>query len=298
MSDGDLPDGGWIKLWRSALEHPCLTELDTLGVWTKLLLQAAKQPCKVRFRKIIVPLDTGQLAISVREMAAKGNLGHKKLRSILAQLRTHRMLRMDTPPGTPFTLITILNYQRFQTDEKPNGHSPGHTDDENWTQPQTHRTRKEVREESLTTVVESVPPAPAREEAPVGADDGEVLTSAVEAFCRDKRIETRGLSAHAARRYIDVVRPSYRAPGALASAIRQSLLPDQQNPVAVLLSKAGKFGVAVQVAIEEAAKPRREPIIDGTRNSLATIRNLPTDNADADQSRADPFLAYALKGRA
>jgi hypothetical protein len=47
------------------------------------------------------------------------------------------MIKTDTPKGTPFTLITVLNYQRFQTPVKSNGHSPGHTDHEN----RTHRTR-------------------------------------------------------------------------------------------------------------------------------------------------------------
>jgi hypothetical protein len=158
-----------------------------------------------------------------------------------------------------------------------------------------------LEEETLTTVVGVSPPhAHAREEAPVGADgDAPELAAAVDLFCRDRRIEMRGVSPRAARAYVDSVRPSYLMPGQLASAIRQSLLPDQMNPIGALLSKASRFGVAVQVAVEEAARPPREdPIISGNRKSMADYRSHRMDQTDADQPGADPFLAYAIAGRA
>jgi hypothetical protein len=80
------------------------------------------------------------------------------------------MIKTDTPKGTPFTLITVLNYQRFQTPVKSNGHSPGHTDLEN----RAHRTR--ISESETPNVGESpthcrLPDPPEPERSPeVGAD--------------------------------------------------------------------------------------------------------------------------------
>jgi hypothetical protein len=132
-----MSDAGWIKLWRSANGHPALTRFDEMGVWSTILMQAARQPVTVRYRNKIVSLETGQLAVSVREWAEKGDIGHKRLRAILAQFEAQGMLELDTSQGTPFTLITVLNYRRFQEVRKANGHSLGHSRDTDEAQART-----------------------------------------------------------------------------------------------------------------------------------------------------------------
>ena len=293
MSDRVQTDDGWIKLCRRCSRHPDLRTFEEKGVWCDLLMLAASRSTTTMVNGVEVSLERGQLALVLTSWAAEHGINHRRLRAILAYFREKQMIDLATAKGKAGTIVTICNYGIYQSLYRADGHQE---------RPLSDSTRKTIQEEesesypnveSPTSNVEPYPVvvtrAPTREEAPGGADDGEVLASAVEAFCRDKRMETRGLSPHAARRYVDAVRPSYRAPGTLASAIRTALLPDQKNPVAVLLARASKFGVAVQVAAEEAAKPTTDPNLEALKRQLARTCQ---DHEHADLDPANRRLAH------
>lgn len=120
---------GWIKIWRRLLNHPCLTQHDERGLWLTLLLRAAHEPTEVRFRGKVVELKRGQLAISLREEAERGGTTHKRLRNIIDLMRREGMLTLDTDRGTHFCILTICNYDNFQTEgaqpKARKGHSRG-----------------------------------------------------------------------------------------------------------------------------------------------------------------------------
>lgn len=120
---------GWIKVWRRLLSHPCLTQHDERGLWLTLLLRASHEPTEVRFRGKVVKLERGQLAISLREEAERGGTGHKRLRNIIELMKREGMLTLDTEKGTHFSILTICNYDSFQTEgaqpRARKGHSRG-----------------------------------------------------------------------------------------------------------------------------------------------------------------------------
>lgn len=111
-----MASDGWIKVWRRTLNHPCLTQHDERGLWLTLLLRAAHEPTEVRFRGKVVKLARGQLAISLREEAERGGTSYKRTRSIVDLMRREKMITLGADKGAHFCILTICNYDEFQTE--------------------------------------------------------------------------------------------------------------------------------------------------------------------------------------
>jgi hypothetical protein len=106
---------GWVKLYRSAVEHPCLDRFDAQGVWATLLQKAAYTPRKIRMGGQMIALDRGQLAISVAAFARAGGISHKRMRTILGIFAADGMLEMGIAKGKACTVLTICNYTEYQS---------------------------------------------------------------------------------------------------------------------------------------------------------------------------------------
>lgn len=116
---------GAFLLWRGVLDHPIFkaepyTEREA---WIWLIEAAAFKPHKTRVGRHVVPLERGQLAHSLRFLSGKWQWSIASVRRFLEKLENETMI--DTQTGTGITLITICNYNDYQTLAKENGTPAG-----------------------------------------------------------------------------------------------------------------------------------------------------------------------------
>jgi hypothetical protein len=180
---------GWVKLHRSAEDHPVLKNATRRGLFDRMLLRAARQPRRVSWRGRSIALERGQLAVSVREFAEANELGHKETRLHLDRLAREGMISVtpilatakDTEKGTARanlgTLITIRNFDKFQlsTDEEADARGTAWGAVPGTARAQQGHTEQEVGEtknlETETLLATTEPPTCARtreEPAPAG----------------------------------------------------------------------------------------------------------------------------------
>jgi hypothetical protein len=120
---------GWVKLHRSAEDHPVLQNATRRGIFDRLLLRAAREARRVSWRGKTFEVEAGQLIISVRDFAEANEVGYKELRNHLARLVKENMLKMGAiqgaGQGATGSLITICNYGKFQVREEVEGAGQG-----------------------------------------------------------------------------------------------------------------------------------------------------------------------------
>jgi hypothetical protein len=106
----------------------------------------------VKGRKIIV--QRGQFVASPDEMAAAWNWSRSAVNRFLARLKTEHMIEHETGQGK--SLITICNYEKFQSREDEAGHitgqSTGHKPDTNRTPKKECKEGKKDSEQRILTL--------------------------------------------------------------------------------------------------------------------------------------------------
>jgi hypothetical protein len=162
---------GWVKSYRTMLDHPLLQRADEMGLWTKLLLMSAAKPTRVRFRGKLIMLERGQVACSIREVARAARITHKRIRLILDSWVADGMLKMGTPRGTKLSLVTICNYEIYQDNTNPAGRRPGHNEGTTGAQlGHTEQERENLEEIPSSLRSEGAPPP--LHETPMGPTKG------------------------------------------------------------------------------------------------------------------------------
>lgn len=108
------PHNGWIKVYRRLLrpDHPLHPrarneEACYMAAWIDLVAQAQW--------KSRGPLDRGQLEASERFLEDRWNWGRSRVRHFLEKLEAGGMIRRETDRGGRPSLITILNYDKYQS---------------------------------------------------------------------------------------------------------------------------------------------------------------------------------------
>ncbi len=111
---------GWICFWRSLLNHPLWTRARfTPGqAWVDLLLSAAHTDHLVPIGTTMVEECRGQLVTSQVKLAARWGWDRETVRRFFRTLERGTMCHIRTSKDTEsgYTLVTILNYERFQWD--------------------------------------------------------------------------------------------------------------------------------------------------------------------------------------
>lgn len=116
---------GWVKLWRSALDHPCLTAFDEMGVWVTLLMRAYRSEGRASIKGVTETLRRGQAPIVATTLAAEGGIERKRLRTIMAKLRANQMIEWVQAKGQAFTIVTICNFDKYQSSAEARGQAEG-----------------------------------------------------------------------------------------------------------------------------------------------------------------------------
>lgn len=110
---------GFIKLHRSAFAHPLLQDGERFRAFFWLVSEACWKPTKFDRRGKTITLERGQICISIRELAKDWKWSKSAVERFLTRLETETMI--ETTNGTVRGVITICNYDKYQTREDEAG---------------------------------------------------------------------------------------------------------------------------------------------------------------------------------
>jgi DNA-binding transcriptional MocR family regulator len=108
---------GWIKVYRSLLDHPRFDDGDWLKVWLFLLCRATHTAYRVVFEGKDTELKPGQLITSRQSIVEFCRVERSKVERILKTLETEHQIEQRS--CTTCRLVTILNWEKFQKSEQP-----------------------------------------------------------------------------------------------------------------------------------------------------------------------------------
>ncbi len=109
---------GWIKFYRSMLDHPRYTDGDWLKLWVFLLCQATHAELKKVFNGVVITLKPGQLITSRKSISAKTGIQESKVERLLCTLKAEHQIEQQS--SSTSRLITVRNWDKYQKLEQQN----------------------------------------------------------------------------------------------------------------------------------------------------------------------------------
>ena len=154
---------GWIKIYRSIMEDELYfaEKFTRMQAWLDLLLLAEYKPRVLCVRGIRVPLERGQLALSIRELAVRWQWGVNKVQSFLKELVVSE--KIDTQKSNVVNVITICKYEKYQIiddskSDEIDTQIDTQTDTQIDTQIDTQGKKKVTKEKDIEEVKENIFP--------------------------------------------------------------------------------------------------------------------------------------------
>ncbi|HDB6686886.1 TPA: DnaD domain-containing protein [Staphylococcus aureus] len=114
---------GWISIGRSIQNHWLFKEKRTFSkfeAWIYLLMEANHSEAKVPIGNQIVTVERGQRLTSILTLSDLFNWSRFKVKTFLDLLESDGMLEVKTT--SKYTLITIVNYDFYQSEQGRNQH--------------------------------------------------------------------------------------------------------------------------------------------------------------------------------
>ncbi|MCC0833469.1 DnaD domain-containing protein [Staphylococcus aureus] len=114
---------GWISIDRSIQNHWLFKEKRTFSkfeAWIYLLMEANHSKAKVHIGNQIVTVERGQRLTSILTLSDLFNWSRFKVKTFLDLLESDGMLEVKTT--SKYTLITIVNYDFYQSEQGRNQH--------------------------------------------------------------------------------------------------------------------------------------------------------------------------------
>lgn len=105
-------DAGFVKLYRSLLGHPAFRNDAEAMAFAWMVIRASWKPSRVRYKDRAINLQRGQLAMSVRDMAAAMDRDKAWIERLWKRLKAETMIETVTEAGV--SVVTICNYSIFQ----------------------------------------------------------------------------------------------------------------------------------------------------------------------------------------
>lgn len=110
---------GWVKLYRKILDNPIvMKDCEYLGVWIYLLLNATHKEIPVIFNGKKKILKEGQLITGRKKISNELKIDESKTKRILLELENDHQI--DRQRGAKSSLISIINWERYQQDDQQN----------------------------------------------------------------------------------------------------------------------------------------------------------------------------------
>lgn len=120
-------DQSWIRLYRSLLDHDLWTgEPFTTGqAWVDLLMLAAFEDVEHFYKGRFQVVKRGQIATSIRFLSRRWHWNPGRTTRTLKAFEKAKMLRVSVTRNG--TLLTIENYEKFQSQRYTPGNTYGNT---------------------------------------------------------------------------------------------------------------------------------------------------------------------------
>jgi len=111
---------GWIKLYRKIIDNPLyFSEPFTRSqAWIDLLLLANHKPNFFFKRGIKIEVGIGQIGYDLETLAKRWQWSRGKVERFISILESENTIVRQK--NNVSTLISIVNYEQYQTDDKPN----------------------------------------------------------------------------------------------------------------------------------------------------------------------------------
>ena len=105
-------DGGYIRLYRSLLDHHAFRNQAEAMAFACMVLRAAWRPTTVRYKGRQIQIQRGQLCLSIRDFANDMDRDKSWVERMFQRLKRETMI--ETKVETLFQIITICNYNEYQ----------------------------------------------------------------------------------------------------------------------------------------------------------------------------------------
>lgn len=156
------PTGGYVRLHRRILDHWITRDPLAFTMFVTFVAWARRSPGKTLLKRQLVTLQRGQLVTSWNELAKRWDVDRKTIRAKILLLVKDHML--DYKADQRGTIITVLNYDKYQAPLKEHGTTQRTTERTTerttlWTTERTHREKERKRDLENPPSVEGERPA-------------------------------------------------------------------------------------------------------------------------------------------
>jgi len=156
---------GYVKLYRCMQDHYLWNETpyDKARAWIDLIMLANHKTGTLRKRGIKITVNRGQVGWSERELGDRWGWSRGKVKRFINELEDeHQIEQQNGPQNINVTsLITILNYEKYQTDEPQNepetGRKTNHKRAANSTMNKNEKNEKNEKKKDIPGDDESSP---------------------------------------------------------------------------------------------------------------------------------------------
>lgn len=150
-------NSGYVKLWRKSIDGGWLSNHVLWCFWCYCLMKASHKPTKVLIGFQEVFLQKGQFIFGRKKCSKELNTSERSVRTCLHTLKTTNNLTIKTT--NKFSIITVVNWELYQDDDRKTGHQNDHQSDQQPTnnRPTTDHIQecKEDKEDNLLVGLES-----------------------------------------------------------------------------------------------------------------------------------------------
>ena len=116
-------DNGWIKIHKGIWNNPWMYKPNVLTVWVYILCHVEWQPTDVIFEGKRITLQPGQGLFKFTEIAKKLDIPTSTLYRIVDLLKNEKQIEKQKSPRN--TLVSVVNWEKYQTNDKQNGKQMG-----------------------------------------------------------------------------------------------------------------------------------------------------------------------------
>lgn len=106
-------DKGYVRIYRDIRDHWIWSDSEYFQKWVDLIMMANHKDKGVLFDKRVIVVKRGSCITSIRKLAEKWHWSRNRVARFLDMLERDTMIA--TKRDTKKTLITIVNYDNYQT---------------------------------------------------------------------------------------------------------------------------------------------------------------------------------------
>ncbi len=113
-----MENKGWIKLHRSLRKNPFMKKPAYRSIWIELLLEANHEKRDILWKGKRITINPGQFTCGLKQLSDWTGVPRGTCKRVLDLFKTETMIEIQT--SNQFSLITVLNWEEYQSVETPN----------------------------------------------------------------------------------------------------------------------------------------------------------------------------------